>query len=211
MLTTINESLYSGRKRGSAANIILNIVLALVCLLLVAEIFFGMRYCGIYVVQHSMEYTLSGAEDLNKAGGDYIYIDTKASPDYGDIVVVYNGSQNIIKRVIAFGGDTVKIERGVVYLMKSGEEDFSPLDEPYVSADNNLPLQNNFDAHVVAEGCMFLLGDNRNVSSDSRQNGDYPLENLVGVMPSWSMSLKSFTTAVHTFFHFTLPQTFGAK
>ena len=51
---------------------------------------------------------------------------------------------------------------------------------------------------------MFLLGDNRNKSSDSREYGDFPVSSLVGVVPQWSIDNKEFTTAVYTYFNFTL-------
>ncbi len=105
---------------------------------------------------------------------------------------------NIIKRVVAFGGDTVEIKGGV--LIVNGNE----VDEPYVDPSRNTPLLNNYGEHTVKEGCMFLLGDNRNESTDSRDNGDYPQANLVGVVPQWSINVKSFTTAIYTFFNYTL-------
>ncbi|MDE7329630.1 MAG: signal peptidase I, partial [Clostridia bacterium] len=144
----------------------------------------------------------------DRAGGDFIYVNKWVQPDYGDVVVVYaevSGASgiitrgNLIKRAVAFGGDTVEIKEGVLY--RNGEE----VDESgYIQPDRNSPLLNNFSAHTVKEGCMFLLGDNRNKSSDSREYGDFPLSSLVGVVPQWSMDCKDFTTSVYTYFNFTI-------
>lgn len=213
MLQQVNQSLYGGKNGRSAVNFILNLVLALIGFLLVFQIAFGVFYQGFYIVHSSMSPTLTGASDLQSAGGDYIYVNRYAKPGYGDIVVVFDGDQSIVKRLIAFGGDTVKIERGVVYVRYAGEEEYTELSESYVAAENNTPSKpvNNFAEHTVAEGCYFLLGDNRDVSSDSRQNGDYSAKGLIGVMPAWAMSLKPCTTALHNFFQFTLPRAFGMK
>lgn len=200
----VRDSLYK-RYRRSPLNIILNVIIVFFCVLLILELSFNALFSGIYVVDKSMTPTLTGAQAANRSGGDFIYIDKSAKPDYGDIVVVYretgDGTKgNIIKRVVAFGGDTVEIINGV--LKVNGEV----VDESYLDSHYNTPddAYNSFGEHTVAEGCMFLLGDNRNVSSDSRQGIDYPQKNLVGVVPEWSIKLKSLTTKFYTFFNFTL-------
>ena len=88
-------------------------------------------------------------------------------PEYGDIVVAsknaFNGGEAIIKRVIATEGQIVDIDfdNGIVYV------DGLPIDEPYI---NNLTTRQEgvlFPLRVE-EGCIFVLGDNRAVSKDSR-------------------------------------------
>ena len=89
-------------------------------------------------------------------------------PRRGDIVVLRKesfASHPIIKRVIATEGETVSIDftEGVVYV------DGVPLDEPYTYEPTYRRLDFGSDV-TVPEGCVFVLGDNRNGSTDSRDD-----------------------------------------
>ena len=113
----------------------------------------------IYVVGSSMVPTLEERDLIMVSKLFY-------QPKYGDIVVLRKDSfiqNNIVKRVIATEGQTVDIDfvEGVVYV------DGTALDEPYV---NSLTLEaEDFTEPVtVPEGCVFVMGDNRNRSTDSR-------------------------------------------
>lgn len=221
MFSKVNESLYN-RSDKSKLNIFLNVLIGLILVLLVFEIAFGATYSGIYVVKSSMRPTLIGAEEEYLSGGDYVYVNRHAEPTYGDIVVVYNGrNSTIIKRAIAFGGDYVKLDRGKLFIKYKGTNVFVEVEESYVAAENNVPTEKNSfplvngaldeDGYRVAEGCFFLLGDNRNVSVDSRNSGAYALSDLFGVVTEWSLKHKSFFTALHQYFTFDLPESLGIK
>lgn len=213
MQKIVGKSLYDGRK-PSYLNLILNVIIILFVLVFIAELTFNSAYTNIYVKGQSMTPTLNGAPtgvgNSVLEGGDYVFVNTRIKPDYFDIVVVETGdkghSYDIIKRVVAFGGDTVKMDRGQLSVKYAGTDTFVAIDEPYVLDVNNDPsLQiNNFGEHVVEEGCMFLLGDNRNVSEDSRRRGDFSLGSLVGVVPKWSLKNKSMITKLYSFFEFKL-------
>lgn len=99
------------------------------------------------------------------------------TPQYGDIVILYADKlynettqkygKPIVKRVIGLPGDTIKIDfkNGVVY--RNGEA----LTEEYTNTPTNLPENFPFDGEVtVEEGKVFVLGDNRNASKDSRSS-----------------------------------------
>lgn len=101
--------------------------------------------------------------------GDWVAISgITSSVERGDIVVVtqpWERNVPIIKRVIAVGGDTVYIdfENSKVYV--NGTEIY----EPYI----NEPTRTSYDIEfpvTVEEGKVFVMGDNRNVSLDSRSS-----------------------------------------
>ena len=105
-------------------------------------------------------------------------------PERGDIVVLMADGfmdEPLVKRVIALGGDTVEIdgEEGVVYV--NGEA----LYEPYINdlAGQAMYTGDLTGAFTVPEGEVFVMGDNRNGSSDSRklyEVGTIPYEKIVG-------------------------------
>lgn len=208
-MADVGETLYGAERRKKKSSFIRTLIIGLcVIVVLFSEALFVTFYTGIYIIDGSMSPTLTGAKSPYEKGGDYIYINRHAKPERGDIVVVYspntaNGyTDKLIKRVVAFGGDWVELKAGVL-LVNDIE-----VEENYLSEEKNLPTDpnNTFARHKVEEGCMFLLGDNRNDSVDSRSKryGDIPIKNLVGVVPDWSLRTKNASTAFYTFFHFTL-------
>ncbi len=98
-------------------------------------------------------------------------------PVRGDIVVFqpteegYSGDKtDLIKRVVGVAYDTLEIKEGSLWL--NGQK----LEEPYVLE----PMRKDFGPVTIDPGHIFVMGDNRNDSRDSRYIGQIPLENLVG-------------------------------
>lgn len=84
-------------------------------------------------------------------------------PERGDIIFFAfpdDESKTYVKRIIGLPGDTVVIEDGKVYINGSDR----PLDEPYLKEK----MKGSYGPYVVPEGHYFVLGDNRNISVDSR-------------------------------------------
>lgn len=134
-----------------------SIILAVAVLSLV----FTFASRAIRVDGHSMDPTLHDQQLL-------IINSLPYQPSHGDIVVIdaYTPhGQTLIKRVIGVAGDTIDIDftTGTVY--RNGEA----LDEPYTAEPTYTRLDMTFPV-TVPEGTIFVMGDNRNNSLDSRRS-----------------------------------------
>ena len=134
----------------------------LIYMLLAVMLLFLVVFRVIVVTQDSMFSTLWD--------GDYLLLVSEAfcgKPKPGDIVVIskqgFENGKPIVKRVIATEGQQVDIdfEAGIVYV------DGVALDEPYLNQKTTNAEGTEFPL-TVEENCIFVLGDNRAVSLDSR-------------------------------------------
>jgi signal peptidase I len=124
------------------------------------------------VIQSSQVFDISMQPTLI-AGQRLIVIKTLYTPQRGDIVVVYPPYENqrqYVKRLIGLPGDTVEVKNGLVYLNGVA------LKEPYIKAAPTYTMA----AKVLPEDAYFVLGDNRNNSSDSHLNWTVTRHNIVG-------------------------------
>lgn len=185
---TRGTSLYGKRNREIKSSVIFGAVSSLLLLILAAFIIVNnFVFVKVMVSGSSMYSTLKD--------GDLVSVNVYSAPTYGDIIVISGekaGGDWLIKRAIAFGGDTVKIEGGEVYLKKSGETEFTKLSEPYLDAQGitfwNDPRADGF---LVPEGQIFYLGDNREHSKDSRSEfGTCEKSQIVGVVSEFALKTR---------------------
>jgi signal peptidase I len=139
-------------------------------LLLSALVFLGVNAitARIRVESVSMQDTL--------LAGDFVIVNKLAylfdEPKRGDVVVFtppFEASEPYIKRIIGLPGDEIVIHGGKVSV--NGEI----FQEPYVHSP--LGTSGNWS---VPQGTLFVMGDNRDNSSDSRAWGTVPIENVIG-------------------------------
>ena len=157
------------RRIFTPGNIVLVVVITLLLLL-----FFNI--VGIVRVSgSSMDPTLSDGQFLIGLQVNHIpFLDVSR----GDIVTAVNHDDIlIIKRVIALPGDRVTLRNDQLYI--NGELQY----EPYLSEPIDDESLNNIPEFTVPEGKCFILGDNRNISKDSRMIGCVDLDSIRTLIP----------------------------
>jgi signal peptidase I len=172
------------RDRGGPWRLIIVIVLAIVAA-------FGLRAYVVapyFIPSGSMEPTLHGCQGCNN---DHVLVDKLSYKLHGvhrGDVVVFNRPASwasiddkvLIKRVIGLPGDVLTLKNGVVFV--NGQA----LQEPYIKlcggVTNTLgPTGSDITkTEKVPPGDLFVMGDNRCQSDDSRTNGPIPKKNIIG-------------------------------
>lgn len=109
----------------------------------------------------SMENTIMTKDRVIGNRLSYLFSD----PERGDVIIFHwpddpTGKTFFVKRIIGLPGETVTIVDGKVYI----DDSETPLNEPYLKEE----MRGSFGPYEVPEGSYFMMGDNRNESSDSR-------------------------------------------
>ena len=159
---------------------ILHFILVLVIAIAVALI------VRVYFIEPTLVRGASMSPTLHDQ--DRLLISKKSEPERFDVVVFHTSdNHSLVKRVIGLPGEKVEYKDDTLYI------DGEPYEEPYLESNKdaityNGPLTNTFQLEdtelgntTVPEGQLFVMGDNRRLSKDSRQIGTIPLEDVVGV------------------------------
>jgi signal peptidase I len=168
--------------RKPALGCLLEIVETLVLTLIIFWVIQSFVAQPYRVQQQSMEHTLEPDQ--------YVLVD-KLTPRFdsykrGDIVVfnppadwIQQNGQPYIKRVIGIGGDKVELKNGSVYV-----NGIKLLEDQYVFSENGKVQPtgelNGVSSWVVPDGQLFLMGDHRANSADSREFGPVDISAVIG-------------------------------
>ncbi|MGC9335158.1 MAG: signal peptidase I [Anaerolineae bacterium] len=153
------------RGRSALREMLETVLLTLLIYVLVRSFLFE----NYRVLGHSMDPTLEDMQYLvvNKLGYRL------HEPQRGDIIVFRDprsADRKLIKRIIGLPGEMLEIRNGQVFVNEQ------PLEEPYVGG----PTRYSQPPTPIPEGHYFVLGDNRNNSSDSHNWGSLSRDQIVG-------------------------------
>lgn len=136
------------------------------------------------IVSGSMETTIMTGDHVLGNRLAYLFSD----PERGDIIFFQSPEDEddiYIKRIIGLPGETVYIRDGKVYI----DDNETPLEEPYL---HEKMKQKQYTSEKIPENCYFVMGDNRNVSADSRGGWFVPKDEIYG--KAWLIYVPHLST-----------------
>lgn len=178
-LDELDEDLEEKKSSGTRAFVDWIVVVAVA--LLVAFIVRGFVLAHFVVDGQSMYPTLES--------GDRVFVNKMSyrlhDPNRGDVVVLHQISgaseRDLIKRVIGLPGETIEMRSCTVLITMPGELSPRVLNEPYLDPNvSSTSCGGDFEPQTVPEGHVFVMGDNRAGSQDSRLLGSISYDDLVG-------------------------------
>lgn len=169
-------------KRSTGARAFFDWVVVVTVALLVAFVVRGFVLAHFVVDGQSMATTLDT--------GDRVFVNKLSyrlhDPNRGDVVVLHQitgaTERDLIKRVIALPGETIEMTGCIVRITEAGSETAQILDEPYLDDTDRIAGSCGPDvtSQVVPDDSVFVMGDNRGGSQDSRSLGPIHEDDLVG-------------------------------
>jgi signal peptidase I len=157
-------------RRSSAPRTIIEIVVIIAAAFVIALLVQAFLVKPFTIHQVSMRPTLEE--------GDRILLNRLAfrfgEPDRGDVIVFHspiNAGEDLVKRIVGVAGDTIEVKGGKLY--RNGVAQ----DEPYILEQQ---IRDDYAASEVPVGEVFVMGDNRNNSGDSRSFGAIPIKTIIG-------------------------------
>ncbi len=166
------------KKRGILHSIV-SLVIMVVAIFVFAWLLRTFVFQSYQIPSESMEDTILKGDMVFSEKVSYYLRD----PQAGEIITFEDPeipSRTLIKRVIATEGQTVSLQDGYVYV------DGQRLDESYTSGEPSYPLDSAYGSeeisypYTVPEGEVWVMGDNRTNSSDSRYFGSIPISSITG-------------------------------
>ena len=168
--------------------------------LLVRDLLFALMFAALLVVFVAQPVKVEGTSMLPRLhDGERIFVNKLIyyglpKLQRGDIIVFWfpdDPSKSYIKRIIGLPGETVTIREGRIYIRSQGREQL--LEEPYLDPQRNLSRANHEPVEVKAH-YYFVMGDNRDASSDSRIWGLVPEKYIYGkaLFRYWPLGSASF-------------------
>jgi signal peptidase I len=143
---------------------------------------------------------------------DYLVVEKVSyafgQPQRGDVIVFKyprNTAVNYVKRIIGLPGEKVEIKDGKVTIVNSAHPSGITLSEPYVNNGDptlSMPSANGGNTAMVSDFTVpvddyFVMGDNRQASSDSREWGFLPKEDIIGRVIVQAFPLDRFGIISH--------------
>ena len=173
------EGEHAETKEGSKGNFWLGLLGMLAVVVLITFALRTFVFVPYEIPSGSMEETIMTGDMVFSEKVSYYF----RSPEPGDIVTFNDPEvegRTLIKRVVAKGGDMVDLIDGAVYV--NGNK----IDEPYTNGKESYPLAHTaIDAdvsfpYIVPSGELWVMGDNRTASQDSRYFGSIPANSVTG-------------------------------